>query len=90
MKKIREVKNSADPAGWPSDPVDPARPGQKPCCNPLTIFFFNQNNIILIYKKIMVDLDDPVTWSKPVTRVLGRVNRRVGFKNTGYSKQCKL
>jgi hypothetical protein len=65
MKKIREVKNSADPAGWPNNPVDPARPGQKLCCNPLTIYFFKQNNVILIYKKIMVDLDDLVKTLDP-------------------------
>jgi hypothetical protein len=43
--KIREVKNSGDLEGWPS---------QKPGCNSLTICF-NQNDVILIYKKIRVD-----------------------------------
>jgi hypothetical protein len=28
---------------------------------------------------------NPVTWSKPMTQALGRVNHRAGFKNTGYT-----
>ena len=53
--------------------VGPEKPGQKLDCNPLTIYFFNQNDIILIYKKIGVDPDNLVTQEKPVTRALGRV-----------------
>jgi len=64
--------------------VDPARTSKKSGCNPLTIYFFNQNNIILIYKKIGVFQYDPVTRSKPVTRLKARVNYRTGFKNNGY------
>jgi hypothetical protein len=44
-EKIRQVNNRL--TWW----VDPARPGQKPDCNPLTIFFFYQNDVVLIYKK---------------------------------------
>jgi len=43
-------KGSQKP-GWPGDHVDLARPGRKLDCNPLTIYFFNQNDILLIYKK---------------------------------------
>jgi hypothetical protein len=43
---------------------DPARPGQKPGCNPLT-FFLLKRYFFDFLKKIEIDLDDPVTRSKP-------------------------
>jgi hypothetical protein len=48
----------------------------------LTIYFFNQHDVVLIYKKIGVNPDDPVTRSKPVIRALGRFNHWFGFENT--------
>ena len=49
------MANPADPAGWPGNLVDPLKPDQKPGCDPLIIFYFYQNDIVLIYKKIEVD-----------------------------------
>jgi hypothetical protein len=46
----REGKNSGY-LGRTDDLVDTERPGQKPGCNLLTIFF-NKNNVMLIFKKI--------------------------------------
>ena len=46
-KKNKRSQNLADLANWPSDLV---RAGQKSNYNILTIFF-NQNDVILIYKK---------------------------------------
>ena len=55
----------ADSASWPGDPVDPAKPGQKPGYNPLTFVFF-----LLKWRRFefflnRIDLADPATWSKP-------------------------
>jgi hypothetical protein len=45
------MANPADPAGWPGNLVDPLKPDQKLGCDPLIIFYFYQNDIVLIYKK---------------------------------------
>jgi hypothetical protein len=42
------------------DLIDSARPGQKLNSNSLTIYFFNQNDVVLISKKNKVDSDDQV------------------------------
>jgi hypothetical protein len=59
--------------------VDPARPGPKPGCNSLTMFYiFYQNNVVLSYKKMGLTR---VTRSKPMT-ALSEVDHRAKFKNT--------
>jgi hypothetical protein len=51
--------------------VDPARPDQKPGCNPLTFvfFFLLKRRHFNFFKN---DSDDLVTQSKPKTRALDR------------------
>jgi hypothetical protein len=50
---------SHDPV-WPSGLTgDPAKPGQKPGCNPLTFFFFTKTTPFWIFFKIGIDPADP-------------------------------
>jgi hypothetical protein len=59
-KKTGEGKTWCDPAdsvGWPGDPV-------RPSCNPLTFVFLLKQYCFDLKK---INLDDPVTRSKPET-----------------------
>jgi hypothetical protein len=48
--------------------VDPARPGQKPDCNPLTFVFLLKRRRFDLKKKELTQM----TRSKPETRILNR------------------
>jgi hypothetical protein len=64
---VLESSRVKEKTGEEKTKCDPARPGQKLGCNPLTLgFFFYQNNVVLIFFKI--DPGDLVTRSKPGTR----------------------
>jgi hypothetical protein len=76
-ESIRDPANPGLEPGWVEekiekektryDPVDPARPGQKSGCNPLTFFLLKQLT--------------RTTWSKPRTRFLDQVGHRNEFEN---------
>jgi hypothetical protein len=61
---------------WPGDPV---RPGQKLGCNPLTFVLMTS-----FWFFLRIDPDDPVTRSKPDTRVLDRAGHWTGSTNYGF------
>jgi hypothetical protein len=57
MKKIGKIMTRCDP-------VDPAKPGQKPGCNQLTFFLLKRHRFEFFFK-IGIDLNDPVKTRNP-------------------------
>jgi len=72
-RKNRKNQNT----GWSGDSIDPARPDQKPGCNPL-IFLLKRRRFDFL-KQNQNDLSDSATLLKPETLALDRA----GFKNSG-------
>jgi len=66
-----------DPENWTGDP---AKPGQKPDCNPLTFVFFTKTTPFWNFFKIEIDPANPVK-----TRWTGQ-NPKSRFKN--YDSKC--
>jgi hypothetical protein len=86
-EKIWKEKTWCDPACWPSKTryVDPARPGQKPDCNPLIFVFFTKTTSFWFKKKLT-----QATPSKPGTRALNQAGHQAGSKNYGSNNSHAL